>query len=104
MQRADDVPYSCHVFVCVNDRHGEARSCADGGSLELKTQLKRLVAERGIRSRIRVSHCGCMGLCADGPNVVAYPQRVWFQRVRPEDAPAIVDELIAACDRSQDPG
>lgn len=101
MQRAD-APYVCHIFVCVNDRHGEAKACADGASLELKAQLKRLVAERGLRPRVRVSHCGCMGLCAEGPNVVVYPQRVWFQGTQPEDAQTIVAEverIVAALDR-----
>jgi (2Fe-2S) ferredoxin len=83
-------PYDCHIFVCVNDRQGVRKSCADGGSLAVKQQLKAAVAARGWRSRVRVSQCGCMGLCAEGPNIILYPQKIWFSGVGSGDLQAIL--------------
>lgn len=87
-------PYTCHVFVCTNDRHGERKSCADGNSAQVRAALKQIVADRGWKGAVRVSQCGCMGLCNEGPNVMIYPQRAWFSAVSPWDVEAIVD-LIA---------
>ena len=73
----DTAPYKCHVFVCVNDRKGAKKSCADGDSPALRLALKEQLRERGIApGDVRVSQSLCMGLCDSGPNVVIYPQNV----------------------------
>jgi (2Fe-2S) ferredoxin len=83
-------PYASHVFVCTNDRGGARKSCADGNSLQTRAMLKEEINKRGWKGRVRVSQCGCMGLCAKGPNVMFYPQQSWFPAVKNED----VDEII----------
>lgn len=89
-------PYVCHIFVCINDRGGVRKSCADGNSPDVRKQLKQAVAERGWKPRVRVSQCGCMGLCADGPNVILYPQRTWYSGVSEQD----VDEILSAVEKT----
>jgi (2Fe-2S) ferredoxin len=87
-------PYVCHVFVCTNDRRGERKSCADGGgNAALKDLLKDQIGKRGWKGQVRVSTCGCMGLCNKGPNVMIYPQKVWFATVTPDDGNRIMDEI-----------
>ena len=86
-------PYVCHVFVCTNDRGGSAKSCADGQSSSLRQALKTKVRERGLKGRVRISQGGCMGLCADGPNVIIYPQKIWFSKAALEDADDISDQV-----------
>lgn len=89
----DRVPYACHVLVCVNDRHGARKSCADGGSPALREALKEGVERRGWRGRVRVSQSGCFGLCEKGPNVILYPQGTCFHGATTEDAEAILNEV-----------
>jgi (2Fe-2S) ferredoxin len=86
-------PYLCHLFVCVNDRHGERKSCADGKSPGIKDALKDQIEKRGWKGRVRVSHSGCMGLCAKGPNVMIYPQGIWFGAVTLQDTEAILAKI-----------
>lgn len=86
-------PYVCHLFVCLNDRQGARKSCADGRSAEIKDYLKEQVAARGWKGRVRVSHSGCMGLCEKGPNVMIHPQGLWFNAVTRADADAILDRV-----------
>ena len=87
-------PYVCHVFLCVNDRQGARKSCADGGSnAELKNRLKEQVDARGWKGRVRVSTSGCMGLCAKGPNVMIYPQGLWFSGVTLDDTDQILETV-----------
>lgn len=86
-------PYVCHLFICVNDRGGQKKACADGRSPELKARLKEGVEKRGWKGRVRVSHSGCMGLCAQGPNVMIYPHGLWFSGAAPDDTDRILDEV-----------
>jgi len=95
----DETPYLCHLFVCTKSRGGLRRACGDHESADLKGTLKDEVKNRGWKSRVRVSDSGCMGLCDEGPNVMLYPQKIWYSEVTPDDIPAILEkvgELIGA--------
>ena len=86
-------PYTCHVFVCTNDRHGDKKSCGDGGgNAALKDYLKEQVERRGWKG-VRVSSGGCMGLCGKGPNVMIYPQGLWFSAATKAEADGILDKV-----------
>jgi (2Fe-2S) ferredoxin len=45
------------------------------------------------KGKVRVSQCGCLGLCQKGPNVILYPQKIWFSGVLESDAPGIISEI-----------
>ncbi|MDP6524242.1 MAG: (2Fe-2S) ferredoxin domain-containing protein [Kiritimatiellia bacterium] len=90
----EGAPYRCHVFVCVNDRHGARKSCADGNAGEIRLKLKEAVKAKGwLSTDIRVSQSLCMGLCERGPNVLVYPQGMLFSAVRLQDVDAILAEI-----------
>ena len=94
----DTSPFICHIFVCTNDRNGKRKSCADGNSQAVRSELKQIAADRGWKPRVRVSQSGCLGLCANGPNVLIYPQKVWFSEVGSEDVEkiaAMVDKILS---------
>ncbi len=98
MAEKQTMPYVCHVLVCTNDRHGERKSCADGDNPAVRKQLKDEVKKRGWLGKVRVSQCGCMGLCAGGPNVAVYPHKIWFADVRLEDVGGILDTIQTLLD------
>jgi len=89
----NESPYIAHVFVCTNDRGGERKSCADGNSQLLKTKLKEAVEAKGWKGKVRVSTSGCLGVCGEGPNVMIYPQKLWFSGVTPDDVDAILSTI-----------
>jgi len=86
-------PYLCHVLVCTNDRKGMRKSCADGNSIEIRAMLKKQIADRGWKPDVRLSQSGCLGLCAKGPNVILYPQKIWFSQVTAEEVPSIMKSI-----------
>jgi len=88
-------PYLAHIFVCTNDRKGERKSCADNQSPLVRARLKEVADAKGWQGKVRISNSGCMGLCTNGPNVLIYPQKIWFSEVSPED----VDIIVAAVER-----
>ena len=73
--------YKVHVFVCTRQRDDETKSCAEGDGSAIKDQLKSISEERGWKPRVRISESGCLGVCAAGPNVMIYPQKIWFTGV-----------------------
>jgi len=100
MSNQKESPYICHVFVCTNDRGGERKSCADQNSPLIRTTLKQEVGKRNWQKHVRVSQCGCMGLCANGPNVMIYPQKIWFSEVSTDDIEQIVSKVEEILDES----
>jgi (2Fe-2S) ferredoxin len=90
MTKQSESPYVAHVFVCTNDRGGARKSCADDKSQLIKSGLKDTITARGWKGKVRVSTSGCMGLCDEGPNVMIYPQQIWFSGVSPDRTEAVV--------------
>jgi (2Fe-2S) ferredoxin len=81
-------PHKLHILVCTNARHDGTPSCGDSGEAQkifetLKVRLKE------AKLPVRVSKTGCLGPCAQGPNVMCYGHAltesgkpgVWFQAV-----------------------
>jgi (2Fe-2S) ferredoxin len=54
-------------------------------------ELSERLAARGLD--IEVKPYTCFGGCQEGPNIVVYPQKTWYARVKPEDLPEIVEAL-----------
>lgn len=90
-------PYRCHLFICTNTRQDGRTSCGDGGTDDFRAALKEAIAVRGWKGVVRVSACGCLGVCEQGPNLMIYPQGIWCSAVAADDLPAIlqtVEELL----------
>jgi len=57
-------------------------------------RLQQLAREAGLGAKVRINKSGCLDQCEHGPNVVVYPDAIWYGNVRPEDAEAIVTEHL----------
>ena len=85
-----------HIFVCINQRaEGHPRGCCNpDGRGELQALFKQKLAERGLKHRVRANKSGCLDQCEHGPNVVIYPDAVWYGRVRLADVEEIIESHI----------
>jgi len=88
-----DTPYVCHIFICTFDRAGERKSCGDEEGVELRAVLKTEVGARGWKKWVRVSQSGCLGQCDSGPNVMIYPQGIWFSHTSLDDVEDILCQI-----------
>lgn len=79
--------YVQHVLVCTDSK---SKQCKKGGSDVLKT-FHKAIKNRKLGRQVMVTAIGHVGGCSLGPNVIVYPEGVWYGRVTPED----VDEIIA---------
>ena len=87
-------PYVRQIFVCINNRHGESVSCGYSGSEEMIEELKKVCKERNLKGKIRAAKSGCLDLCAFGPNIMIWPEGIWFMKVTKEDIPQIVENCL----------
>ena len=85
-----------HIFVCGNQRPaGHPRGCCDpAGQAELQKKFKKKLAELGLKGRVRANQSGCLDQCEHGPNLVIYPEAVWYGHVTPDDVDEIVESHI----------
>lgn len=96
--RIETTPHRLHLFFCTNTRESGEKSCGD---TEATRVLAEKLKERFKRDKlpVRISRTGCLGPCAQGPNIMAYPHKCWFQDVRVEDLDAVearVRELLTS--------
>ena len=95
MERAG-IPFRKMLFVCVNQRDNGEACCANRDSEAIAAALKERVKALGLSGKIRVSKSGCQDLCAKGPNVMVFPDNVWYDAVTLDD----VDRILADLTRS----
>ncbi len=85
-----------HVFVCTNERApGNPKGCCKSKGAELVTgELKKRLAERGLKKVVRANAAGCLDQCEHGVTVVVYPEQVWYGNVTVADVPELIERHI----------
>jgi (2Fe-2S) ferredoxin len=95
-----------HLFVCTNELASGKSACGRSGGQEVLAAVQQELLRRGEVAR--VTACGCLGPCFDGPNAVVYPDDVWYRGLEASDASAIVEHLLGgviyAAKRQDPPG
>src|ERR1035438_324003 len=83
-------PFRFHVFVCDQQKPEGVPCCTARGSGQMLEALRREINARGLEDEVQVTTCGSLGLCEHGPNLVVYPEGIWYSGVTPADVPEIV--------------
>lgn len=85
-------PFRHHVYACTQQKPDGAPCCSANGSLQTLAALRRELAAQGLADTVQVTTCGSLGLCGRGPNMVVYPEGVWYSGVKPADVQELVRE------------
>ncbi len=85
-------PFRYHVYVCTQEKPDGAPCCAARGSVAVLDALRAELGRAGLDGEVQVTTCGSLGLCERGPNMVVYPDGVWYSGVQPGDVGEIVRE------------
>ena len=87
----DSSKYKKHILVCVKERpNGHPRgSCFEFGGLGIRTKFVQLINKHNLKGVVRASKSGCLDVCEVGPNVVIYPQNIWYTDVSIDDVEEI---------------
>jgi len=84
-------PFLYHVFICDQKKPEGIPCCPARGSAAAIEALRKEVAARGLLDEVQITTCGSLGVCERGPNLVVYPEGVWYSGVRAEDVPELVE-------------
>jgi (2Fe-2S) ferredoxin len=68
--------------------------CHASGCHQVVDAFKKVLQERAKSNGVGLRVTGCHGFCERGPLVVIHPQKIMYQRVKPEDAPTIFQETV----------
>lgn len=75
-----------HVLVC------GGTGCHSSQGDEIRRLLHEKVVEKKLENKVEVVLTGCFGLCEAGPNIVIYPEGIFYSHVKLEDVDEIVEE------------
>ncbi|HVP69401.1 MAG TPA: (2Fe-2S) ferredoxin domain-containing protein [Anaeromyxobacteraceae bacterium] len=84
-------PFRLHVYSCQQEKSDPA-CCAARGSAAVLDALRKEIVAQGLANEVQVTTCGSLGLCGRGPNMVVYPEGVWYSAVQATDVAEIVRE------------
>ncbi len=86
-------PFRYHVYACQQEKPGTSLSCCSGrGSAQVLEALRKELAAQGLMNDVQVTTCGSLGMCERGPNMVVYPEGIWYSGVQVADVPELVRE------------
>ncbi len=85
-------PFQYHVYVCNQTKPEGVPGCSAHGSEKIIDRLRAEVMKQGLGDTVQITTCGSIGLCERGPNMVVYPEGVWYSGVTVDDVPEIVRE------------
>ncbi len=75
-----------HVMVC------GGTGCHSSKGDEIRKLLEEKSKEKGLEDKVKVVLTGCFGLCEVGPNIVIYPEGIFYCQVKLEDVEEIVEK------------
>ena len=85
-------PFRYHVYACQQEKPGNAPCCAARGSAAVLDALRKELAAQGLMGEVQLTTCGSIGMCERGPNLIVYPEGVWYSGVQVSDVPELVRE------------
>jgi (2Fe-2S) ferredoxin len=88
-------PYLRQLHVCVNNRNGESKSCGFDGSEQVVEELEKVCQDRNLKGKVHIVRSGCLDVCAFGPNMMIWPEGLWYMKVGKGDVPQIVDKYLS---------
>ncbi len=81
-----ETTYRSNIMICAGT------GCVANGSLKVKDALETELIKRNLQKEVKIVLTGCNGFCAKGPVMVVYPEDIFYQLVKPEDVPHLVEE------------
>ncbi len=66
--------------------------CHANDSQAFHKALQKELERQGLAEEIKIIETGCNGFCAVGPVMLVQPEGIFYQKLRPEDVPHLVEE------------
>lgn len=87
--------HDIYIFICGNKRTtgvccGSYEHDNDFDNLKEKLQQYKPL----LNHRVKLNKTGCLGRCANGPNLVIFPDNIWHKYQTYDELEKIVTDLI----------
>jgi (2Fe-2S) ferredoxin len=83
-----------HIFICTNQKAEGKACCGEVAGMELVQKFREVIAEKGLKGKVRAQKSGCLDACQNGPALVIYPEGTYYGKVSINDVERIVEEHI----------
>lgn len=83
-----------HIFICTNQKPEGKVCCGEKNGMALVEKFREVLAEKGLKGKIRAQRSGCLDACKFGPALVIYPEGTYYKNVQESDVIRIVEEHI----------
>ncbi len=80
--------YRAHLLVCAGT------GCVSCGSFKIKEALEKEIKKLKLQDEVQVVATGCNGFCERGPIVLVQPDGIFYQLLKVEDVPHLVEEHL----------
>ncbi|MHB8054714.1 MAG: (2Fe-2S) ferredoxin domain-containing protein, partial [Candidatus Aminicenantales bacterium] len=80
--------YRTHLLVCAGT------GCVSCGSFKIKEALEKEIRKRNLEDEVLIVATGCNGFCERGPILMVHPDGIFYQQLKVEDIPHLVEEHI----------
>jgi len=77
-----------HFLICTGG------GCIASGALDVSEAVREELKARDLAGEIDVVETGCLGPCVQGPVALVYPDGVFYQNIKVDDVPEIVEEHL----------
>ena len=64
------------------------------GSLQIIEAVNRELENKGLKNTVDVKVTGCHGFCQLEPNLIVYPEGVFYKNLKPQDIPKIIEKSV----------
>lgn len=83
--------YEKHIFICTNQKDPGKQCCGEAHGMALVEKFREVIAEKGLKGKVRAQRSGCLDACKFGPSLVVYPEGTYYGSVKIEDVERIVE-------------
>jgi (2Fe-2S) ferredoxin len=83
-----------HIFICANQKAEGKACCGEVRGMELVEKFREVLAEKGLKGKVRAQRSGCLDACSKGPALVVYPDGTYYGGVTPADVERIINQHI----------
>jgi NADH-quinone oxidoreductase subunit F len=70
-------------------------SCHASGRVAVVAAFQQELETRGLQDEVRIVETGCPGFCQQGPLMVVWPRGIFYPKIKPENAAAIIEASVA---------
>ena len=69
-------------------------ACLGLGNDRVISAFEQEIKKQSLEKKVDIRATGCHGFCEKGPNVVIYPEEIYYVQVTPEDVPEIIADTV----------